>query len=338
MTNRLPPSEAEIKAAVHEHFGLTPVKLELLPLGLDVDSIIYRMLAVDGNWYFMKLRSGLGFSPVSLFVPAHLHNCDVPGIMAPLTTISDKLWVVVDQWAVTLYPFIVGRSGGDGGLSPEQWHAFGQMMRQVHDCQLPPHMERVLRRDSFVPRRRDVIDELDRLAQGDVPSDSVQRAVVTFWQRQRNTIRMLVQRVDELGREFRDRPLKFVLCHADMHPWNVLVDRDDGLWLIDWDEVTLAPKERDLMFAVGGIGRDGVGPDETASFLAGYGKAEVDMKLLAYYRAVRAVEDIAAFGEEACFLPAQSDEARRAALRRLHSLFEPRRIVDIALHELGDNR
>lgn len=323
---------------MREHFGLTPVKLDLLPLGADVDSILYRMLAVDGQWYFMKLRSGLGFSPASLFVPAHLHKREVPGIMAPLETISGKLWVVVDQWAVTVYPFVTGRDGGEGGLTPEQWHTFGTIMRQVHDCPLPPHIERLLRRDSFVPRRRDVIDELDRLASGGVPSDSVQRALAAFWQRQRNTIWTLVQRIDKLGPEYRDRPLKYVLCHADMHPWNVLVDEAEDIWLIDWDDVTLAPKERDLMFAVGGIGRDGVGRDQTASFLAGYGKADIDVKLLAYYRAARAIEDIAAFGEEACFLTDQTEEARRRALRWLISLFEPGRIVDIALQDLDPNR
>jgi spectinomycin phosphotransferase len=44
-----------------------------------------------------------------------------------------------------------------------------------------------------------------------------------------------------------------VLCHADLHTWNVLVDGDGRLWLVDWDEAILAPRERDLMFLVGGI-------------------------------------------------------------------------------------
>lgn len=30
------------------------------------------------------------------------------------------------------------------------------------------------------------------------------------------------------------------------------------MWIVDWDEVILAPKECDLMFVVGGIGRGSV--------------------------------------------------------------------------------
>ena len=59
--------------------------------------------------------------------------------------------------------------------------------------------------------------------------------------------------VVELGKWAR---LPLVLCHADLHAWNVLLDTDRQLWLVDWDETILAPKERDLMFVVGGIGND----------------------------------------------------------------------------------
>lgn len=331
MTDRPLPSEAHLDAAIQEHFGLTPVKFEVLALGLDADSVIYRMMAVDGNWYFMKLRSGLAFHPASVFVPAHLHKTGVPGIVAPLETLSGKLWVVVDQWAVTLYPFIVGRSGDGGALTPELWQTLGKMVRSVHDCKLPPHIQRLVRRDSFVPRRRGVIDELDRLAHGDAPPDPVQRELAEFWRQQRGTIQAVVQRADKLGRELRDRPLTFVLCHADMHPGNVLIDGAGDMWLIDWDDVTLAPKERDLMFPIGGLGGDGVGAEQTASFLEGYGKTKLELKLLAYYRAARAVEDIAAFGEEACLRLERSEEDRYKSLQWLRSQFEPGRIVELAL-------
>jgi spectinomycin phosphotransferase len=117
-----------------------------------------------------------------------------------------------------------------------------------------------------------------------------------------------------------------------MHPWNVHIDGEGDLWLIEWDEATLAPKERDLMFAIGGIGGDGVGPEQSVSFLAGYGETELDEQALAYYRAAWAVQDIASFGEEACFLLDRSEEARREAFRWLRGQFAPGCIVDMALH------
>ena len=98
----------------------------------------------------------------------------------------------------------------------------------------------------------------------------------------------------------------------------LIVDRDERIWVVDWDEATVAPKERDLMFAVGGISRSLVSAAETGAFLAGYGDADVDSTALAYYRAAWAVQDIAAFAKEA--LPAQ-----------LAALFRPGEIVELAL-------
>ena len=46
------------------------------------------------------------------------------------------------------------------------------------------------------------------------------------------------------------------MCHKDIHGGNILI-RTDGqppvLYILDWDDPILAPKERDLMFIGGGI-------------------------------------------------------------------------------------
>ena len=73
-----------------------------------------------------------------------------------------------------------------------------------------------------------------------------------------------------------------VLCHGDLHAWNVLVVSDNHLWIVDWDEAVLAPRERDLMFVVGGIGHGLVRPHDTERFLQGYGETGIDPRLLAY--------------------------------------------------------
>ena len=44
-----------------------------------------------------------------------------------------------------------------------------------------------------------------------------------------------------------------VLCHGDPHHGNLLVDGDGQVWLVDWDDAVVAPREADLMFVVGGV-------------------------------------------------------------------------------------
>jgi len=124
-------------------------------------------------------------------------------------------------------------------------------------------------------------------------------------------------------------------CHADLHTWNVLADAEQRLWVVDWDEAILAPKERDLMFVVGGIVHGLVTLRDTESFFQGYGEATVDQRLLAYYRHAWAVQDIAAFAEQAVLGPALSPPTRDAAVDGFEQLFEPGNIVDLALRSEG---
>jgi len=120
-----------------------------------------------------------------------------------------------------------------------------------------------------------------------------------------------------------------VLCHADVHPNNVLVDTDDRLWVVDWDDTMLAPKECDLMMGVGGLGNYPAGPREAGWFLSGYGGTEVDPVALAYYRHGRALGDIYADGEQV-LLPGASEATKRDGLQRMEKLFAPGYIVSLA--------
>jgi spectinomycin phosphotransferase len=111
----------------------------------------------------------------------------------------------------------------------------------------------------------------------------------------------------------------------------VLVDADGQPWIVDWDEAVLAPRERDLMFVVGGgIGHDLVRPSDTDRFFQGYGQASIDPRLLAYYRCAWAVQDIAAYAEQVLLAPGLGEASRRAAAEGFMDLFVPGGIVDVA--------
>jgi spectinomycin phosphotransferase len=155
--------------------------------------------------------------------------------------------------------------------------------------------------------------------------------LATFWQARREVIDALVAAADRLGRRAAGSPSPPVLCHADLHTWNVLVDTDQRLWIMDWDEAVLAPRERDLMFVVGGIGHGLVGLSDTEHFLEGYGHTSIDPDLLAYYRHAWAVQDIAAYGEQALLTPGAGAATRQAAVDGFKDLFEPGNIVELAM-------
>lgn len=319
---------AALRAAVCAEYGLDTAALDFLPLGADAAAWVFRLQTSDGAAYLLKLRRG-PVNQAGLLVPRCLTDQGVPHVLAPLATQSGQPWCAAEGFALMLYPFIAGRTGAEGGLNDEHWRAFGVTLRQVHAAVLPPAVAGHLARETFSPAGIDAIPALTaRLAQGAL-ADTAERELAACWQAHQAEIDAVAGLARALAQP--TPPSEWVVCHADAHTWNVLVDEAGQIWLIDWDETLLAPRERDLMFVIGGISRKLVGPRETELCLAGYGPAAVDARLLAYYRAAWAVSDIAAFGRQIVFSPEASLAAKQAAVSTFKSLFEPGEIVDQAL-------
>ena len=135
-------------------------------------------------------------------------------------------------------------------------------------------------------------------------------------------------RFQELGQKLKDQPTKFVLCHSDIHGGNVLINGNNPIYIVDWDDPIMAPKERDLMF-IGGVANVWNKPHEEEFFYKGYGVTEVNVAMLAYYRHERIVEDIALYGQE-LLLTTAGGANRQEMFKQFVAMFEPQGVVDIA--------
>jgi len=163
-------------------------------------------------------------------------------------------------------------------------------------------------------------------------TDPVAQELAPLWQERRDVIQRLVARAEVLGQQVAQRPPANVLCHADIHTNNVLLDAGGGVWVVDWDDTLLAPKERDLMFVVGGgLNRTLVGPREEEVVLQGYGATRLDHRALTYYRYARAVSDLSEYGLQVLVRSDLSVLRRQAAIGRFLTLFQPGRLVEVAL-------
>jgi len=316
-----------IVAAVRRHYGFALTTLAFLPLGADVWSWSFRAVTADAT-YFLKLRQG-AVREATLRVPRSLVDQGVPRTVAPLPTRDQQLWVEVDGFTLALYPFVDGTTGMARGLEERHWRTFGAALRAMHDTPLAPDLVPLVPCETFATGPGDAVRALDAHIDARTFTDPVERDLAAFWRRRRAEVMALVARFGALGQQLRAAPPPLVLCHADVHPNNVLVDTDDRLWIVDWDDTMLAPKECDLMMGVGGLGNYPAGPREAGWFLSGYGGTEVDLVALAYYRHGRALGDIYADGEQV-LLPGASEATKRDGLQRMEKLFAPGYIVSLA--------
>jgi spectinomycin phosphotransferase len=111
-----------------------------------------------------------------------------------------------------------------------------------------------------------------------------------------------------------------VICHADIHAWNVLVTSEGDIVIVDWDSVMLAPRERDLMFVDGVAGGHAADP---IAFFQGYGDVELDPVVLAYYRIEWAVQDLAEFAARVFLDPDAGDDTKAESVETIVTMFAP---------------
>ena len=277
------------------------------------------------------------------------------------------------------YPYIEGKSGMECGLSHVQWYEFGSLISRVHEminifCKSSTFSPPVESFNSIWGRKVRAIDKLicdyfetanEPLAQQQngfcaseskdifvaLETNNIGKKFAYAWKERRKEIFHVLSRCEELGHEVANvaDPSTFVLCHGDMHTANVLISNDEQhsdftskrpkLWLVDWDECCIAPKERDLMFLFDET--RSANSAEVAMFLRGYFGCNasnplpfswqhyVDKMALAYYRYEWAVQELGDSADRILLMQAGL-ETLTSALQDFEQLFSPGNVIQHA--------
>ena len=318
-----------IAVSLENQWRLTGCQITFLPLGADLSSAVYRVVAHDGTPYFLKLRAA-PFDDISVALASYLSNLGIGQIIAPLPTADGDLHTVLAPFLLTLYPFVAGMNGYERDLSGDQWIEFGAAMRRIHTATLPPDLQQRIPQETFSSRWLSAVRDFLTRIQQEKFAEPTAMQVAAVLREQRSQILDLIERCDILRQAIAARPPEFVLCHSDLHAGNLLIEPGGRIYIVDWDSPILAPKERDLMYAGGGLmgGWRPAGEEETL-FYRGYGDTWVNQAALAYYRYHRIVEDIAVFCQQLLDSTGGGDD-REQALIYLKSNFLPDGAIAIA--------
>jgi spectinomycin phosphotransferase len=318
-------------------YGLSVGKITFLPLGADLNTAVYRVSAEDGKDYFLKLRSG-EFTEASVSVPKYLGDLGIKQVIPPLITRSGQLWGDLPPYRAILYPFVKGHHGYERKMSAQQWTEFGTVLKKFHTTEFPREITREVLREGFSPRWRETVKAFLRRIEEEKFDEPVAAQMAVFLKNKSRETLELVHRSERLAQLLQKQPLDFILCHADIHGWNLLIDNDGALYMVDWDTLLFAPKERDLMFIGGALGNSGYPPqEEEALFYQGYGETEINQIAMAYFRYERIVEDIAVYCEQ-IFLSNEGGKDRKQALEYLESNYLPRGTIARAYRSDKSNR
>ncbi len=327
-------SDAAIAAALRDDYGLAVESLAFLQLGNDAYAWVYKV-GTQGGTFFLKVRKG-AINQASLSVPRFLNDQGIRQVVAPLPTNEGKLWAAVGVFALIVYPFIEGRMGAQGGLSDAQWQEMGVVMKQIHTLPLSADLRAQLRSETFSSKWAIIARRIQSgIMQTDYAGES-EAATAALWREKQAEIQRILDRAVYLGDVLRGQSLDFALCHADIHTHNVLVDEMGRLFIVDWDETLLAPKERDLMFIGDGLPDHAERDRRLEWFYKGYGKTDVNRVASVYYRYAWVVDEFGSYGEQILLTPDAGAETKKTALQYFRDLFAPGDVVDKAYQSEAD--
>lgn len=278
--------ERLLAAEVADAWTVDLADLVFMPVGLDGHAWAYRVDTPDGERYFLKMRRG-EFTQAAVLVPGFLRAQGVRQVVAPIDLPDGGANHRFGDYELLLYPFHDGGSLWGRGLTDRQWIEYGEFLGQLHAVTPSADIAAVLPVETY---RSSAGERLQTLGGQAAASENLG----AFWDRYGAALHRLSETVDDLAS--RVAQAQHVICHADIHPGNLIADGDGPLHVVDWDAPIVAPRERDLMFIYSqDFGDHPINAHRADLFRRGYGPLEPDQTMLSYYRSERHLDDVAAF-------------------------------------------
>jgi spectinomycin phosphotransferase len=309
-----PLSTENISSSLLDNFGIQARKLEFLPIGNDSNSWVYKV-HTEKESYFLKAKRLAVYEP-SLTVPRYLKEQGLHQVVAPLQTRTRALYTTLDGFALILYPFIDGDNGMKLDLTDKQWLEYGDFLKRLHAVKLPDELSQQVLKETFIPKWFSMVVSLHETILGRNHNNSFEKQLIEFWKTKHEEISEILKRTEELGAILQAERLEFVLCHSDIHTANLLIDEREKLFVVDWDNPMLAPKEHDLMFI----------DAKEYLFYQGYGQTKINSLALAYYHYEWIIQEMSDYANRV-FSSKFGKEIKHHALQAFLELFKPGNVV-----------
>src|SRR5512134_705493 len=98
-----------ILSCLRDEYNLYDTRLTFLPIGADLNTVVYCVDTDDHTSFFLKLRKG--FEELIVTVPIFLKSQGIQEVIPPFETRSKRHWANFGDYKMILYPFVEGRDG-----------------------------------------------------------------------------------------------------------------------------------------------------------------------------------------------------------------------------------
>lgn len=309
-------------------YALEIKSLEPMDYGADSNAERFRLLDINNRAYFVKISKEVSGQNLELL--HYLSETLGDYIITPIENHNAELYTKCENYSIIIYPFIEGKNGFEEALTLTDIQTLGEIIKCLHS------LDAAYLKDKFGinqyihnPSYRNQIRNILKTFEDIKSEDSLIIRLKDFVRSVAAQLNEILSILDDLNDSIINKDNILSICHTDIHVGNILKAYDEKLYIVDWDQVAIGPRELDLLFFGGGIAAYLSDESEIKSFYRGYGDCSIDYKKLAFYRFARIIEDIALFYQEIMDVTIDY-EKRKVAFLYLQSNFNHNETIDCA--------
>ena len=287
------------KALLEKNYGLIINSIEQIQGGWS--ALAYKIISEKGDFFlkaFDKHRhtAQVWINKIDEYIPTVMtlsKNSRLrEKISTPIFTVDGGYKVETDDSVFIVYPFVEGKTPGNSKLSAYEQEYLAEIIAELHSYTESDFSQLKNKEDFDVSICENLSQEMTQECLSDVDLCNV-LSEYKVW------LQYGITEMKRLAASLSIANLDFVLCHTDLHGWNLL--QAGTLVLLDWEGLKLAPAEADLFAFSEGFFFDYA----WKNFFASYKKARpnylVNQDALTFYRLRRRLEDILEFAKGILF-------------------------------------
>jgi spectinomycin phosphotransferase len=196
-------SDARIIDCLNTDYGIKVVRLTFLPIGADMNASVYKA-ETSNQSYFIKLKRG-HHHDISAIIIALLHDAGIQHIIPPIKNTRGQPIQHIDDFTIIVSPFVDGQDGFNRDLADDQWVTLGQVMKQIHEIDVPSSIQRIIRHENYSPKWREAVRSLYTHIESASNTDEISSKFIAFMKDHAAVIHRLVDRAEQLGKQIQSR-------------------------------------------------------------------------------------------------------------------------------------
>ena len=311
----------QIRDLINCYYKLNLRKLDFLPIG-------------EGSWCYRGTGENTVFVRLVKNSNAVLKTNDLIQLLAgynfpvlpPLSHKYGQTVARIENYGLVVYPYLEGLTVMRSGLNGQQLttvrQEIGAITALLHELTEQVNHQIDLPTEDFTKFQ----PEFHSIVCSNRKPDCHDQLIIDwmrFIQERKSELTNLLQVTEQLGNELRSRKSDYVLCHGDIHEDNIIMASSGGLYIIDWDNAILAPKERDLFFF-------GENENNLKQYFSLLSSKQAEPAIIDYYVLEWALQEIVDYSNRILSNSFFSPEGRLDAWHQFQSLFKTNQDVDRA--------